>query len=416
MIREVHPVQRVNAAINVPGSKSLTNRALICAALATGESIICNASDSDDTALMINGLNQLGVLVRKRDDALLVSGTGGRLFAPKFPIPVGNAGTTLRFLLSLAALAQGKTTFEADMRMAGRPMDDLLEALRQLGSEAKSFGTRFTIEGGHITGGRVTLNASKSSQFLSSLLLTAPYAKEDMEIVVNDTLSSAPYVEMTVDVLMKFGVEVDCVKPGHYSVRHLQRYKAGEYTVEADASGASYFFAAAAITGGEVLVQKIRRDSLQGDIKFLDVLEEMGCIVIEEEGGIRVRGSEKLTGVDVDLNSMPDVVPTLAVVSLFAEGPTRIRNVAQLRFKESDRLAALSEELQKLGAQVSLTEDSLVITPRHLGGAQLDVRDDHRLAMSFALVGLKVPGIRIENPECVRKSFPAFWRELEKVY
>jgi 3-phosphoshikimate 1-carboxyvinyltransferase len=415
MIREIKPVEKISARVRIPGSKSVTQRALICAALARGDSIIHNASDSDDTALMANGLNQLGVLVRKVDGALVVSGTGGRLFAPKFPVPVGNAGTTLRFLTSLAALADGSTVFESDMRMAERPHEDLLNALRQLGVHTQTFGTRYTVHGAGLRGGATKLKSDKSSQFLSSLLMVAPYAKEGVQIEVEGKLSSIPYVDITMDVMEKFGVRVQDFDRKRFIVKSGQRYSPTKFTVEADASGASYFFAAAAIVGGEVTVEGLKTESLQGDMKFLEVLRQMGCSVTEDESGVRIQCSEKLRGIDVDMNSMPDVVPTLAVTALFADGPSRIRNVAHLRYKESDRLTALATGLKKLGARVTLMENGLEIIPAPLHGAQLETFDDHRLAMSFALAGLKVPGVKIENPECVKKSFPTFWEELEKL-
>lgn len=415
LTREIKTTGKVNARVRVPGSKSITNRALVCAALAQGDSTIRDASDSDDTALMSNGLNQLGVLVRKNSDGLIVSGTGGKLYAPKFPIPVGNAGTTLRFLVSLASLAKGRTVLEGDSRMADRPIDDLLDALRQLGVDARALGVRYVVEGGSFAGGEAKLKSDKSSQFLSSLLMVAPYAAEEVNIEVRGSLSSVPYVDITLDVMEKFGVRVECIDRRLFTVKSGQRYKAGEFRVEPDASGASYFFAAAAITGGRVLVGNLKRESHQGDMKFVDVLNEMGCSCREEKGGLSIGGTDRLSGIDIDMNSMPDVVPTLAVTSLFASGPTRIRKVSHLRYKESDRLAALATELKKVGADVTPTDDGLEINPAPLHGARIDTYDDHRLAMSFALVGLKVPGIVIENPECVKKSFPGFWEEFEKL-
>lgn len=417
MIKEIRPVGSVNARICVPGSKSITNRALICAALAQGESTIRNASDSDDTALLANGLNQLGVLVRKRDDALIVHGTGGKLYAPKFPIPVGNAGTTLRFLISLSSLAQGKVVLEGAHRMSERPMEELLNALRSFGVKvnARSGIPRYEVEGGTLKGGLARANGDKSSQFLSSLLMVASYATGETVIEVEGALSSSSYVDMTLDAMKRFGVAVDCTGNKRFSVRACQRYRPTEFVVEPDASGASYFFAAAAITGGEVVVEGLNSKSLQGEIGFTRILESMGCTVSEEGDGIRVKGNSRLSGVLVDMNSMPDAVPTLAVTALFASGPTRIRNVAHLRYKESDRLDALAAELTKLGAHITVTDDRLEIDPSKLTGAQLDTYDDHRLAMSFSLIGLRVQGVKIENPDCVRKSFPSFWKEFEKL-
>lgn len=430
VVKEILPTGPVYARIKVPGSKSLTNRALICAALAGGESVLTNASDSTDTALMGNGLNQLGVLVRKSGDSLVVNGTAGKLFAPKFPIPVGNAGTTLRFMLSLASFAQGKTVFEADGRMAERPIDDLINGLGQVGVRAEVRGTQYLVHGGEFRGGKITIASDKSSQFVSSLLMVSPYAGNDTVISLSGTQASLSYIEMTLDVMKKFGVEVERSGSASFAVRAGQRYKPTQFTVEADASGASYFLAAAAISGGEVTVEGVRANSVQGDAQFVKVIEKMGCITKVKNDELRVMGggvgvkNEKLrvksgggmVGVDVDMNSMPDVVPTLVVIALFAEGVTRIRNIAHLRYKESDRLDGLITELQKAGADIRLDGDGLEIRPVPLHGAQLDTHDDHRLAMSFALIGLRVPGIKIENPDCVRKSFPTFWREFEKLY
>jgi len=385
----------------------------VCAALAGGESVIRGASDSDDSAKMANGLNQLGVLVRSTDDAWVVSGTGGRLYAPRFPIPVGNAGTTLRFLLSLAALAEGSTVFEGSERMAERPIDDLLQGLRDLGVETAFLPqqSRYSVRGGGLRGGSVTVRGDKSSQFLSSLLMTAPYAKGDTTIRLDGPLSSASYVDLTLSVMKHFGI-VPVVREGEYRIQGGGRYVPCSYSVEPDASSASYAFGAAAITGGEVMVQGIGRSSLQGDIGLLTVMEKMGCEVHETADGIALKRTRSLVGVHVDMNTMPDVVPTLAAVALFAEGPTRISGVRHLRHKESDRLDTLAGELARLGAQVHATDDSLEITPVPLHGALLDPQDDHRMAMVFALVGLRVPGVVVRNPECVKKSFPGFWGEL----
>ncbi len=416
MIKEIHPTGSVHVHINVPGSKSLTNRALICAALARGQSILHNASDSSDTVLMMNGLNQLGVLVRKSGNGLIVEGTGGRLYAPKFPIPVRNAGTTLRFMLSLAALAEGTTVFDADPRMAERPIDDLIHGLRQLGVYSEVRGTRYTVRGSMPEGGRIAVTGGKSSQFTSSLLMIAPFAQNEVTLTVSGNVSSYHYITMTLDVMRTFGVEATREGDASFVIPAGPRYVPVEYAVEADASGASYFFAAAAIAGGEVTIDGIHAGSVQGDRGFVEILQRMGCGVRMMHEELRVMSDGNLYGVDVNMNSMPDVVPTLAVTALFAKGVTRIRNVAHLRYKESNRLEALVTELQKVGADIRLADDGLEIRPALLHGAQLDTYDDHRLAMSFGLIGLRVPGIKIENPECVTKSFPTFWKEFEKLY
>ncbi len=416
MIREIQPSGPVQARIRVPGSKSYTNRALVCAALAKGRSVLSNASGSDDSVLLSNALNQLGVLILPGERSLSVEGTGGSLFAPKLPLMAGNAGTTFRFLLSLATIAKGKVVIEGSERMGERPIDDLLNALRELGGKVQAVpgAVRFEIEGGHLPGGAVRVRADKSSQFLSSLLMVAPHAASDVRIDIEGKLTSASYLEMTLEVMEAFGVRVERISPATLIVRTGQRYRPAQFAVETDASGASYPFAAAAIAGGEVVVEGVNRRSIQGDVQFLDVLESMGCEVKTTNDGVLVRRKGELHGVEKDMNTMPDVVPTLAVVALFADTPTRIRNVAHLRFKESDRLQALATELSKAGGRVTQENDGISIHPAPLHGALLDTFDDHRLAMSFSLIGLRVPGIRVENPACVRKSFPGYWQEFDK--
>ena len=417
-VKEIKPASPFRARIAVPGSKSMTNRALICAALARGESIIRNASDSDDTALMANGLNQLGILARKSEDRLHVQGTGGKLYAPKFPIPVGNAGTTFRFLLSLAALAEGKTVFEGAERMAERPLDDLLTALHQAGVavEKDPVLPRWTVQGGTMHASTIRVRSDKSSQFLSSVLLIAPALNHDLLVVTEGPVSSTSYVAMTLDVMKQFGAgNVESRADGFY-VRSGSGYAPADFLVEADASSASYPMAAAAITGGEVHVEGVKLNSTQGDAGFASILEAMGCRVRWSEHGVNIQGTGDLGGIDVDMNTMPDVVPTLTVVALFAQGPTRIRNVAHLRYKESDRLQALVTELARLGATITLFPDGLEIVPCALHGGQLDTYGDHRLVMSFALAGLRIAGVRVEDAGAVKKSYPTFWTEFEKFY
>lgn len=418
MIRRITPlVSPVRANVTVPGSKSITNRALICASLAQGASHIRNASGSDDTNLLANGLNQLGVLARRQGNELVVEGNGGTLYAPRFPIPVGNAGTTLRFLTGLAALAQGRVHFSASSRMAERPMDELLDALNALGTRTRHEPTagEYAVEGGTLEGGTVRLQADKSSQFLSSLLMVGAYAKRGLRMESGE-LVSEPYVEMTMRVMEDFGVKVDRPDRNTFIIETGQRYTPVEYVVEPDASSASYFFAVAALLGGSVTVQGLGAVSMQGDREFAGILQRMGCEVRRGGNDLEVSRHGPLRAIDVDMNTMPDLVPTLAVVALFAEGPSSIRNVGHLRYKESDRLESLATELRKVGANIHRTDAGLTVEPAKLNGGQLDTYDDHRLAMSFALIGLRVPGVSIENPECVRKSFPGFWSEFEKLH
>jgi 3-phosphoshikimate 1-carboxyvinyltransferase len=362
---------------------------------------------------MVNGLNQLGILCRKDGADLIVDGKGGKLYAPRFPIPVGNAGTVLRFLMGIAALAEGTVAFEGHPRMSERPMSGLLEALKSLGTETtmQEFAARYFLRGGTFVGGRTQLRGDVSSQFISSVLLIAPYAKKDVHLELEGEPVSDSYVQMTIRVMQRFGVHVDRLSDCLFRVKCDQCYKPTDFTVEADWSCAAYFLAAEAITGGRVDIEGIRFDSIQGDARIVQILKEMGW----NGGHVSNPKNPRLRAIDVDLRSCPDLVPTVAVLALFAKGTTRVRNVHHLHGKESDRLEAIATELGKVGANVHLLDDGLEIEPSVLRGAQLGTHDDHRLAMSFALIGLRVPGITIENPDCVRKSFPRFWEEFEKI-
>jgi 3-phosphoshikimate 1-carboxyvinyltransferase len=413
-IRSIPTSGPVRGTFHVPGSKSLTNRALVCASLAGGTSIILNASDSRDSALMANGLDQLGVLVRREGTTWDVEG-GGKLRAPRYPIPVGNAGTTLRFLLALSSLAEGKTVLEGSSRMGERPNAELLEALGEAGIALRQdpMTSRYEVTGGGFRGGRYSLRQDRSSQFLSALLLIGPEAASPLEIAVEGPRISESYVRMTLDVMRAFGASVE-EGEGRYLVSP-GRYSACRFFVEPDASGASYGLAAAAITGGEVSIEGLRLGSTQGDAAFPRLLARMGCMVEERGECVRLTGARLLSGIDVDMGAMPDAVPTLAAVALFATTPSRIRNVAHLRFKESDRLEALATELQRLGGSVVLHEDGLEIRPAPLHGGRVATYNDHRMAMTAALIGLRVAGVEVENPGCVEKSFPRFWEELERI-
>lgn len=400
----------------VPGSKSLSNRALICAALADGDSLLTNISDSTDTAMMINGLNQFGVLARTVPKGARVTGTGGRLFAPKMPVPVGNAGTTLRFLLSLAGRAAGTTVFEGSSRMAERPMQELSDALGQLGVQIhnEEGSPRYKVHGADAPGGNVRVSGERSSQFLSSLLLSSPGLPEGLSVYVEGDITSEPYVAMTIAVMGAFGVDV-VSSPGLFVVGKEARYRPANYVIEADASSATYPLAAAAIAGGRVTVPEVHRTSLQSDMGFAEVLISMGCAAEWTDEGLMMSRPVLLHGVDVDMNTMPDAVPALVAVALFAQTPTTIRKVAHLRYKESDRLGTLAEELRKAGADIMVHDDGLTVRPSILHGATFDPHDDHRLAMSFALVGLRIPGVTVLHPGCVSKSYPKFWSELESL-
>ncbi len=410
----ITPSGPVEGKFRVPGSKSIANRALICAALARGDSELRNPGDAEDVVLLLNGLNQMGILTRRLGSDLIVEGKGGVLHAPKFPIPVKNAGTTFRFLLAISTLARGRTGIEVSERMAERPIDELIEALRVLGATVTRTPahTLFQALGPTMQGGTARLSAARSSQFLSALLLAAPCAPAPVRIEIEGPMVSGPYVAMTLEVMQSFGVTVRTTREGTFEVP-TGGYTAASFAVEPDASGASYGFGAAAVTGGRVCVPGFRKGGVQADARFVAVLESMGCQTRDTSDGLCVTGPAALRGIDVDLNEAPDIVPSVVAVCLFASGASSIRNVGHLRFKESDRLEGLAGELRTLGADITIEGDGMRVLPAPLRGAILDPHEDHRLAMSFALVGLKVPGVSVSNPECVTKSFPGFWKEFE---
>ncbi len=416
---EIRPLVHCDAVIAIPGSKSYTHRALIVSALADGESVLINALQSEDTEVTIRGLEKLGVRVFWKGDLLYVVGKGERLKAGEETIFVGNSGTSMRFLTALAALRKGRTLLDGSERMRKRPIADLLEGLGGLGvrtySKEKDGYPPVIVEPGRLKGGTAEIRGEESSQFLSGLLMVAPYALRDVRVEVIGNLVSKPYVDITRHVMSAFGVEVRSEGYHSFFVRSGQRYTPQVYRIEGDASHASYFFSAAAITKGKVRVENFRPNSIQGDAGFLNLLEKMGCDVIRGDNWAEVQGRE-LRGIEVDMNGMPDLVPTLAVTAAFARGKTTIQNISHLRFKESDRISALAGELVKMGIQVEEGEDYLRIKGGDPHGAEIEVYNDHRLAMSFAIAGLVVPGVKIEGEQSVDKSFPGYWEKLQKLY
>jgi len=411
----------LRATVRVPGSKSLTNRALVIAALAEGKSHLSGALDSQDTQVLIRALNAVGIPTVHNPQAFTidVSGQAGSIPAASADLDLANSGTSLRFLTAMLALGHGKYRLDGSPRMRQRPIADLLAALNRIGAIARSETSNgcppVTLDADGLDGGLVGVRGDVSSQFISGLLMALPYARNPSEIEVDGTLVSVPYVTMTIEVMRTFGVKVDnrknkrfIIKPGQYFGR--------DYAIEPDASAASYFFALAAIAGGTVTVQGLGSRSLQGDVDFVQVLAHMGCLVEIGIDKITVTGG-KLKGLDIDMNAISDTVMTLAVVALFAEGPTRIRNVAHIRHKETDRIAAVATELRKFGAEVIEHYDGLTIVPPlpgQLKPAEVATYDDHRMAMSFALAGLKVPGTVILDPACVGKTYPGYWKDLDK--
>ena len=408
--------------IRVPGSKSLTNRALIVAAMADGPSVLTGALDSEDTRVMLESLRRLGIAV-EHDPAsatIRVPGCGGSIPAREASLEVANSGTSLRFLTAMLATGQGSYHLDGTPRMRQRPVADLLTALNGLGADAQSdLGTGcppVTIRASGLDGGFAFVKGNVSSQFLSGLLMALPYSRDVTTVEVQGVLVSQPYVAMTIAVMEAFGVTIGNRKFRRFDV-YPAHYRGREYPIEPDASAASYFFALAAVVGGSVTVEGLGGSSLQGDMAFADVLEYMGCTVSREPGRTTVTGGA-LRAVDVDMNAMSDTVMTLGVVALFADGVSRIRNVAHIRHKESDRIAALAAELRKLGAGVDELPDGLVIhppPPDQLRGASIATYDDHRMAMSFAIAGLCIPGVTILDPGCVAKTYPVFWDDLQSL-
>jgi 3-phosphoshikimate 1-carboxyvinyltransferase len=423
----LHPTGPIHGHLRLPGSKSLTNRYLLCAALSDGHTIVDGASLASDCERMVACLRQLGIVIGIRHSSppqIAVAGCRGHVPAGEADLDAGDAGTVMRFLTALIALGYGHYRVDGSPRMRQRPIGPLVGALQTLGAPLGYDGEAgfppVTAMARGLVGGRVRLERVTSSQFISALLMVAPYAMSDCLISVRGRSPSRPYIAMTIHLMHKMGVEVLESKARRFVVPAGQRYRPGEYTVEPDASVATYFWGAAAVTGGAVRVEGLSRDSLQGDVHFADLLAATGCTVNTAADFIEVCGPAegRLRGIEVDLNSMPDTVPTLAVISLFADSPTTIRNVANLRLKETDRLAALTTELTRLGAQVEKRADGLTIFPppdRALRPTALETYNDHRMAMSLALAGLVTDGITIRDGQCVAKSFPQFFDVLNSL-
>lgn len=416
----------LDTVVRMPGSKSITNRALIAASLADGTSLLRGFLPADDTRLMIDALRSfdIAITVDESGAAAEVSGCGGHIPAGEGAVSCGNAGTVMRFCTALASLGHGRFKLDGVERMRQRPIGGLVDALKALGAGIEYAGAEgfppLVVHGSGLHGGQVSFDSPASSQLISALLLVAPYASRDVMIEVRGDVPSVPYLRMTTAVMEQFGVAViEQYEPdgARFIVEASQRYTASTFRIEPDASNATYFLAMPAILGGRLSVAGIGTASVQGDARFVDVLERMGCTVEREAARLTVRGpggERRLRGVDEDLNDMPDTVQTLAAIALYAEGPTTIRNVANLRVKETDRLAALRTELTKLGARVEEREDGLrIVPPQRVRPATIETYADHRMAMSFALVGLKCPGLVIRDAECCRKTFPDFFERME---
>ncbi len=419
MMKEIKTAPVKNTTVQVPGSKSYTHRILIASALSDGACRIENPLRSEDTLFTVKGLRGMGVKIEDHTEYLLVRGNGGRLETAEEDIYLGNSGTSVRLLTGICGIGNGRYLITGTSRMQERPIQDLLDGLSQLGIRAASIHGNgcppIEIFGKKIEGGRVDLNCHVSSQYLSSILLMAPFSLKGIEINVVNGPVSKPYIDMTLEVMKRMDVEVSREGYDRFFVPGHQIYRSGTYEVEPDCSQAGYFWAAAAVTGASITVRGIHSDTRQGDVRFSKVLGEMGCRITEENEGICVTGGP-LKGICVDMSDMPDMVPTLAVVAAFAEGTTEISNVSHLRAKESDRLQSVVNELTKMGIVADCGGSGLRITGGRGHGASIDTYNDHRMAMSFSVAGLKIPDIRIENEFCVSKSFPNYWEVFESIY
>ncbi|MCY4200737.1 MAG: 3-phosphoshikimate 1-carboxyvinyltransferase [Gammaproteobacteria bacterium] len=404
----------ISGEVRIPGSKSLTNRALLLAALATRDTRLYGALDSEDTALMRAALTQLGVPVEIAGDSLLIGGCGGALGAAgdAQTLYLGLAGTAYRPLTAALSLGKGEYVLEGSARMRERPIAPLVDTLTTLGARIDYLESEgyppVKVFGGGLEGGVAMLPGTLSSQFLTSLLIAAPLAKKEVRINVPGTQVSKPYIDMTIGMMADFGVEVDRDNYSRYVVRPSRYVSPGEYEIEADASSASYFLAAGAIAGDSLRIVNLPANSVQGDAAFADALRAMGASIDTDERGTRVSRAA-LTGVDIDLNHMPDAAMTLAVAALFATGATRIRGISTWRIKETDRLEAMRCELSKLGAEVKTTDDSIdIIPPKQLRPARIKTYGDHRMAMCFSLASFGAP-VEIEDPKVVEKTFPDYF-------
>ena len=410
----------VDVTVSVPGSKSLTNRALCLAALASGTTTLRNALFSDDTHYFGSALRALGIEVREDPDGATISvdGRGGALPRQRADLFVGLAGTAARFLTAVLALGDGCYTVDGAPRMRERPMDELLSALATQGArisaDTQPVRMPFTIRGGGLAGGELQVSGVRSSQPISALLMVAPLARAATTLQIEGKLVSEPFVAMTVQLMRRFGAAV--TEHGRrFSIPAGQRYRAQDLVVEPDATSASYFFAAAAVTGGRVRVPGLGRESLQGDLAFLEVLGQMGCRVELDAAGVGVQGPSELAGVDVDLAAISDTAPTLAAIAPFASGPVTIRGIGHTRLQETDRVHAMATELRRLGVPVEEGAGSLRIEPAAPRGATIETYDDHRIAMAFAVTGLRTPGISIADPGCTAKTFPDFFARFAKL-
>ncbi len=401
--------------VRVPGSKSHTHRAFICAALAEGESFIKDPLISDDTLYTLRALEAMGVEVKKREDGLSILGKSGKLTAPSKPIYLGNSGTSMRFLMAISCLALGKTVLDGSKRLRERPVGPLTSALKLWDAKVEDRNGFPPVEvlGGMVEGGETEVDAGLSSQFLSALLLLGPYTQLGGRIKVVGHAVSRPYVDITLEVMGAFGVPVK--RDGKEFAVDRGNYRGTIYRIPPDPSSATYAFLAGILSGKEVKVLGLNLKGSHPDLGFLKVIEKMGAEVKAEPDGVSVRGGEGIRGVEVDMSDMPDSVPTLAVLAAFSEGETVIKGIEHLRIKESDRIEAIKNGLMSMGIEVEVSKNSMKIIGGSPKPSLIDPHGDHRIAMAFSLASLRVPGIKVKNPGCVTKSFPDFWQFLKKL-
>lgn len=418
----LEPIQTLGGTVSLPGSKSLSNRILLLAFLAEGTTRIHNVLDSEDVRYMVEALKVLEAPLKENWDALeiTVTGCGGKIPVQGAHLFLGNAGTAMRPLTAALAIGNGRFVLDGVPRMRERPIQDLVEGLAQLGVQVQCLEQNHCppveIKAAGILGGTTHMSGALSSQFLTAILLAAPYAQKDVRVVITDTLVSVPYVQMTLNLMERFGVRVEHHQHQEFFIQGQQTYESpGDIYVEGDASSASYFLAGAAITGGKITLHGCGAQSIQGDVHFAETLAQMGALVSWEAQSITVEG-RPLQGIDVDMNTMPDAAMTLAVVALFAQGPTTIRNIYNWRVKETERIHAVSTELRKLGAVVEEGKDSLKITPpAKINATEIETYEDHRMAMAFSLAACGEVPIQIKNPQCVAKTFPHYFEVLSSL-
>ncbi len=407
-------------AVIIPGSKSISHRMMICASLCNGVSHIDNLLQSQDVLLTIKALKNMGAKIDLiKGNQYMVTGFGRDLKPCDKEIYLGNSGTSMRLIAGVAALGNTQYTLTGDKRMCERPMVELLDALKTLGISAKSKikkgSPQVFITGDKCKGGRVKIDCSKSSQYLSSLLMVGALMEKGLDISIDTKLVSSPYIDLTIDIMGKFGVKAYKKKSSHFAVKGNQTYIPKDLFVEPDLSNAGYFWVIGAITKKMISVKNINIDSLQGDIKQIEILKQMGCEINIKDSEIGVCGSNHLKGIDVDMSDTPDAVPAIAIAASFAKGKTKIVNIRHLREKECDRIDAIASQLMKMKIKVEQGDDYLAITGGEPKGAKIKTFNDHRIAMAFSIPGLLISGMEIENASCVEKSFPDYWDIFENL-